>query len=137
MGQEAPTAEIQDNTMDDTESISAEDADWENRRLCSDGNCIGVVGPDGRCKECGLRHDPPATSDPDRAAAEDDAAAETDRQAPVVAERETPPLSTEPEPDADDEADAWENRVLCSDGNCIGVIGPDGRCKECRKKADP
>jgi hypothetical protein len=21
----------------------------------------------------------------------------------------------------------WGNRVLCSDGNCIGVIGPDGR----------
>ena len=27
--------------------------EWESRRLCSDGNCIGVVGPDGRCKECG------------------------------------------------------------------------------------
>lgn len=30
-------------------------------------------------------------------------------------------------------ADEWENRILCSDGNCIGVIGPDGRCKECGK----
>jgi len=27
--------------------------------------------------------------------------------------------------------DSFENRVLCSDGNCIGVIGPDGRCKVC------
>ncbi len=27
----------------------------------------------------------------------------------------------------------WENRVLCSDESCIGVIGPDGRCKECGK----
>ena len=27
--------------------------DWENRTLCSDGNCIGVIGPDGKCKECG------------------------------------------------------------------------------------
>jgi hypothetical protein len=27
--------------------------DWESRRLCSDGNCIGVIGPDGRCRECG------------------------------------------------------------------------------------
>ena len=27
--------------------------DWENRKLCSDGNCIGVIGSDGRCKECG------------------------------------------------------------------------------------
>ena len=29
------------------------DIEWENRTLCSDGNCIGVIGPDGRCKECG------------------------------------------------------------------------------------
>jgi hypothetical protein len=21
--------------------------------LCSDESCIGVIGPDGRCKECG------------------------------------------------------------------------------------
>jgi hypothetical protein len=28
-------------------------SDWDNRRLCSDGNCIGVIGADGRCKECG------------------------------------------------------------------------------------
>ena len=28
----------------------------------------------------------------------------------------------------------WKHRVLCSDGNCIGVIGPDGSCKECGKK---
>jgi hypothetical protein len=27
----------------------------------------------------------------------------------------------------------WDKRILCSDGNCIGVIGPDGRCKECGK----
>ena len=27
----------------------------------------------------------------------------------------------------------WENRVLCRDESCIGVIGPDGRCKECGK----
>ncbi len=23
------------------------------RKLCPDGSCIGVIGPDGRCKECG------------------------------------------------------------------------------------
>ncbi|UCG14283.1 MAG: hypothetical protein JSU72_07430 [Deltaproteobacteria bacterium] len=27
--------------------------DFENRILCSDGTCIGVIGPDGLCKECG------------------------------------------------------------------------------------
>ncbi len=27
----------------------------------------------------------------------------------------------------------WENRTLCSDEACIGIIGPNGRCKECGK----
>ena len=35
------------------EKIARDDDDWENRILCSDEGCIGVVGPDGRCKECG------------------------------------------------------------------------------------
>ena len=30
-----------------------------------------------------------------------------------------------------------ENKVLCSDGNCIGVIGSDGRCKVCGKPYEP
>jgi len=29
-----------------------------------------------------------------------------------------------------------DNRVLCPDGACIGVIGPDGRCMECGKPAE-
>lgn len=29
--------------------------------------------------------------------------------------------------------DEWERRILCSDGNCIGVIGADGCCKVCGK----
>lgn len=33
--------------------------------------------------------------------------------------------------------DSFENRVLCSDGNCIGVIGPDGRCNVCGKPYKP
>ena len=32
---------------------TTKDPDWENRVLCSDESCIGVIGPDGRCKECG------------------------------------------------------------------------------------
>ena len=33
------------------------DIDWENRTLCSDESCIGVIGSDGRCKECGLPYE--------------------------------------------------------------------------------
>ena len=27
--------------------------DFDSRKLCSDGTCIGVIGADGRCRECG------------------------------------------------------------------------------------
>ena len=27
--------------------------DWEGRRLCSDGNCIGVINEQGVCSICG------------------------------------------------------------------------------------
>ncbi len=96
------------------------DADWANRRLCDDGNCIGVIGSDGRCKECGRPggEDPPAADEAlfdsqttDSGADEADATPSDNHQATAD--------------------DAWENRRLCPDGNCIGVIGPDGRCKEC------
>ena len=42
--------------MDTEESTT--DVDWENRRLCSDGNCIGVIGPDDCCKVCGKPYRP-------------------------------------------------------------------------------
>jgi hypothetical protein len=91
--------------------------DWENRRLCSDGNCIGVIGADGRCKECGRPHEPTTGLSVERPAA----------PAPASAAPAADPSS------GDRAGDDWENRRLCSDGNCIGVIGADGRCRECGK----
>ncbi len=32
-----------------------EEEDFEERILCPDGTCIGTIGPDGRCRVCGLR----------------------------------------------------------------------------------
>lgn len=100
------------------------DEEWEKRRLCPDGNCIGVIGPDGCCKECGRKvgkgDGAPVSSEPheeSRGESEDggqDAAAGGWDDDPAVA--------------ADDE---WENRTLCSDESCIGVIGPNGTCREC------
>lgn len=34
------------------------DASFADRILCSDGTCIGVIGPDGKCKECGKPYRP-------------------------------------------------------------------------------
>jgi len=35
------------------DSETKDDIDWNNRILCSDESCIGIIGPDGCCKECG------------------------------------------------------------------------------------
>ncbi len=103
------------------------DIEWENRRLCSDDNCIGVIGPDGRCKECGKPYEVELP--------EEIANLKTDfEEEPVVKEDSDASKQAgdneEKKPQADIE---WENRILCSDGSCIGVIGSDGRCKECGK----
>jgi hypothetical protein len=93
---------------------------WNRRKLCIDGNCIGVVGDDGRCKECGKPYS--------------DVSPEPDEDvAPVVeVEPENEPEKVEiTVAESLDSGDYWKNRRLCPDGNCIGVIGSDGRCKEC------
>jgi hypothetical protein len=107
------------------EQITHNGSDWDNRVLCSDGNCIGVIGSDGRCKECGKKYEGDL---PTLSSLEDDdqpVAEEEDASSPVTTEL---PEATDAPVD-----DEWENRVLCSDGNCIGIIGLDGKCKECGK----
>jgi len=56
----------------DLEGAPADDderpVDFASRKLCSDGTCIGVIGPDGRCKECGK----PYTGEPEPEAAEEE-----------------------------------------------------------------
>jgi hypothetical protein len=96
---------------------SQADIDWENRTLCVDENCIGVIGPDGRCKECGRPYE----------GFEYRTADTVEIDAPVESDLEVEDAD-ESEVDTD-----WENRTLCIDESCIGVIGPNGRCKECGK----
>ncbi|HQP41232.1 MAG TPA: hypothetical protein PK004_07255 [Smithella sp.] len=97
-----------------TEIIFDENEDWEKRILCSDESCIGTIGPDGKCKECGKPYEGKL---PEGKINE------------IVHE-----VSSEKQVSPDDQADDdWDKRVLCSDGSCIGVIGPDGKCKECGK----
>lgn len=90
--------------------------------LCPDEACIGIIGPDGRCKECG-RPSPRHGLDPRTQGlrTEED----------VAEELEAAITKGDLAPSPDD----FESRELCPDGACIGLIGPDGRCKECRKPA--
>ncbi|HJZ85636.1 MAG TPA: hypothetical protein VKN99_10725 [Polyangia bacterium] len=98
-----------------------DELDLETRELCPDGACIGVIGPDGRCGECGrTRAEAEAEGAPFSAGADlygDDDAGDAAGGAAAGA--------------ADDAAGLDEDRELCPDGACIGVIGPDGRCREC------
>ncbi len=113
--------------MGKEDQTSQTDIEWENRILCSDGNCIGVIGPDGCCKECGHRYE----GDLPAELQENEVSTETAPPETVTPPEET--AKTEPleAPSSQTNDEEWENRRLCIDGNCIGVIGPDGRCKEC------
>jgi len=104
------------------------DLDWENRVLCSDESCIGVIGADGRCKECGLTYEgdlPPTPAE----------SADEVRPAPQPAPDAGDPAVEKDEKKTEDESadidEAWKQRTLCRDESCIGVIGLDGCCKEC------
>jgi hypothetical protein len=99
------------------ELIFDENEDWEKRTLCSDESCIGTIGPDGKCKECGKVYEGKIPE------------SHTTERVQLVAMQEQKPVSAD-EMDSDDD---WGKRVLCSDEACIGVIGPDGKCKECGK----
>ena len=113
---------------------SQADQEWEARTLCSDDGCIGIIGPDGRCLECGRPYDgdlpenfAAATSPLETAADEKQADEANDAIAPHTAG-----LAPETPQAVDDE---WAARELCPDESCIGVIGPDGRCLECGRTA--
>jgi len=92
--------------------IPAQSDDEDERSPCPDGTCIGVIGPDGRCTECGELADDDGVDEEE----DDDGYGDEDE-------------------DEDKDGDGGE-RVLCPDGACIGIIGPDGRCTECGRAAD-
>jgi hypothetical protein len=100
-----------------TEIIFDADEDWEKRTLCSDEACIGSIGSDGKCKECGKTYEGELPS-----------GHSVNNIQKVVTEEKNPVLS-----ESTDSDDDWGKRVLCSDESCIGVIGPDDKCKECGK----
>ena len=140
-----------------------EAAAWQERQLCPDGACIGLLGPSGACNVCGKRRDRAAVPAAARANDEDAALARAaDELAAIAAPAEVEALAPSPaatedededEDEDDDEGDEAEDdgdeaaagvaeedelgagRALCPDGACVGVIGADGRCKVCGTEA--
>jgi len=99
--------------------MNAEEFD-ENRELCDDGNCLGVV-VDGKCNVCGVAAAGTSPRDPGTGQTGgggkivgDDRGAEE-----MIAEGDS----------------TFDDRQLCPDGACTGLIGSDGKCKECGRSA--
>jgi hypothetical protein len=90
--------------------------DADERELCPDGACTGLIGANGRCKVCGLAGDGSRARSPHEAATRD-----ADEHASRDEHGSREDLAS---PDDDD-------RQLCPDGACIGIIGSDGKCKVC------
>jgi hypothetical protein len=118
--------------MDNDENKSLTDLEWQRRTLCSDESCIGVIGPDGRCKECGRPYAGPFDSTKIETNAPDLEAPDFDAIDPEAEKNEEPEEFEENDREIPLDME-WDQRTLCSDESCIGVIGPDGRCKECGK----
>src|SRR5690606_14475084 len=89
---------------------------WEGRQLCEDGACTGVIGQDGTCKMCGK----PAPNfgdfrKPGRVSSKSDA--------DEVEEESSEPVASPTKVAAKaDKVAAWNERKLCSDGACVGLI---------------
>lgn len=99
-------------------------SDWDQRLLCPDDACIGVIGTDGTCKVCG-RVAPNWGDERKRGLIEtndEDEASAGDQGPPAYA----------PAPEA---PQGWDDRTLCPDDACIGLIGDGGTCKVCGRSA--
>ena len=125
--------------------------EWDQRAVCPDGACIGVIGPDGLCKVCG-RVAPNWGDERNRGLVEDGATDDEDEDDDKDDEEgaegeaedddaedgdEAEAIDDEPHenPEADVSAYEWSRRTLCPDGACLGVIGPKGTCTVCGKAA--
>jgi hypothetical protein len=133
--------------------------EWDQRQLCPDGGCVGVIGPDGTCKVCGRAAanwgdernrgliDPDDGDDDDGDDDDDDIKDDGDEEEFVPGSNvgyegdddDGDHEAVERAPDvvavASTSSNGWSARRLCPDGACIGLIGLDGRCKVCGRPA--
>ena len=126
--------------------------EWNTRALCPDGACVGLIGSDGKCKVCGTAANPSdfiasasededdeeyeddddgdeAYEDEDDEGEDDELAAAADELAGIAPPAEVA-TATAIAHDAEE-----DDRKLCPDGACVGLIGADGKCKVCGKDA--
>jgi hypothetical protein len=112
--------------------------EWDERVLCPNGACNGLIGREGTCKVCG--HVMPNWGDERMRGLSDEPEAEAEAE-------DDEDLEDEDESEGDDEGDdaevsagaeappEWEERKLCDDGACVGVIADNGLCTVCGKRS--
>ena len=104
--------------MDDNGTNKDDTFDPARRRLCPDGACVGLIGDDGKCSVCGRT----------------EAQAEAGEAALA---RDFDDVDARPTGEgASDEGGFDSKRRLCDDGTCVGVIGDDGTCHVCGRRAE-
>jgi hypothetical protein len=102
------------------------------RRLCPDGSCVGILGADGRCSVCrrsagagsGSGAEAFAEAPPDEAEAEVRDDASGDHAGPT---ERGDGMGTTSRFDP--------SRRLCDDGSCVGIVGANGICGTCGRRA--
>jgi hypothetical protein len=123
--------------MDDTNPTEAFDP--TRRKLCADGTCIGVIGDDGRCGECGRTE---AQAEAGEARLKDGAEVVDSDDAHGGSQLgDVGAISDVGIEDAGLGAAASTGfdpttRRLCDDGSCVGVVGDDGVCRVCGRRSE-
>ena len=110
--------------MSEFDTSAMDEDEFHHRQLCSDGACVGVLDSEGVCKECGMVGAETTTDPRLRAFKKDD----VETPAPEEAVRTRP---VQGETGSEDLPEDFENRRLCPDGACIGLVGADGTCGVC------
>jgi hypothetical protein len=109
-------------------ALRAVDDDDEDRRLCIDGGCTGLQDDNGRCKVCG-KVDPDARARVRSSVTAAAGGSEHDAAGDAGDDDDAG------NGDGDDDDDA-DDRTLCPDGACTGLLGADGACKVCGRRAE-
>ncbi len=126
MSERGRGGDLWERIRDDLRGVDEEGEEAWDRIPCSDESCIGLVGDDGCCRVCGKEHSETYVSSFGVSPCQDPS------DPSMVCEE----AEEEEEEDYGEDVGP-EERVLCSDESCIGLVDEDGYCKACGLKWKP
>jgi hypothetical protein len=109
-------------------------SEWDQRILCPDGSCVGVIGDDGLWKVCGRAA--PNWGDERKRGLEADAIADEEDDGEYEDDEVDEGEAAALEPESPAQIGDWKERKLCPDGACVGVIGDDNKCRTCGRAGE-